>query len=174
METTEANRILDAALATGPRCGPSHVIALDGPAGSGKTTLAAEIAAEAGARGLSCEVVATDEICPGWDGLPVVPGVIEDLLVQLSAGSAATHPTWDWQAGRPGPEAVVAAADVIIIEGVGSGSRRCVRYFSTRILLDAPPDLRRRRALARDGDMFAPHWDRWAEAEGRYFADNWV
>ena len=31
-----------------------------------------------------------------------------------------------------------------------------------RGLLEAPEPVRKARALARDGDVFAPYWDRWA------------
>ena len=33
------------------------------------------------------------------------------------------------------------------------------------IWLDAPEELRRERALARDGELFAPHWEQWAAQE---------
>ncbi|MFC6235722.1 hypothetical protein ACFPZL_11580, partial [Leucobacter soli] len=31
--------------------------------------------------------------------------------------------------------------------------------------LECPAPLRRQRALARDGEIFAPHWDSWAAQE---------
>ncbi|HWU32587.1 MAG TPA: AAA family ATPase [Marmoricola sp.] len=173
MSTEAANRTLDDALTTGPRCGRSRVIAIDGHTGTGKTTLAEEIRAAAGIRGLSFAVVHTDELCPGWGGLPEVPRIVEELLEHLAHNAEASYPTWDWHAAHPGPDAIVSPADVIVIEGVGAGARGCVRFFSARVRLDAPVDVRKKRALDRDGDTFAPYWDTWAQAEARYFAEEW-
>ena len=33
------------------------------------------------------------------------------------------------------------------------------------VWLEAPEGLRRERALSRDGQTFAPHWERWAAQE---------
>ena len=38
--------------------------------------------------------------------------------------------------------------------------------------LDAPAEQRFARAIARDGDAYAPHWQRWAEQEERHIAVN--
>ena len=173
MTVEAANRVLEDALLAGPRCGSSHVIAIDGPAGSGKTTLAQQLESAAADQGLSFSVVHTDEICPGWDGLSEVPRLVGSLLKQLARDATATYPTWDWHAGSNGLDATVAPADVVVIEGVGSGALACVPFLSVRLYIDAPLEVRKRRALDRDGDTFAPHWDRWARAEARYFAGEW-
>lgn len=173
MNVEVANRLLDEAIATGPRCGSSHAIAIDGPAGSGKTTLAEAVRSAAVSRGLSVSLVHADEVCHGWDGLPEVPHIVEELLARLRFDTQVNYPTWDWHRSRRGPDAAISPSDVVIIEGVGSGPRNCVPYLSVRFFLDAPPEIRKRRALARDGDAFAPHWDSWAAAEAAYFAEEW-
>jgi dephospho-CoA kinase len=38
------------------------------------------------------------------------------------------------------------------------------------IWVDAPEEQRYRRAMARDGDAYAPHWARWAAQERAHFA----
>lgn len=173
MTTQTANRALDEALSRGPRCGRSHVIAIDGPTGGGKTTLAKAIGAAADSRGLGCRVIHTDEICPGWNGLREVPRIIQALLEQLALDTEAFYPTWDWHAGRPGDQARVAPTDIVVVEGVGSGALRCAPYLSARFFLDAPAEVRKERTLARDGDIFASYWDDWAHAEAQYFAEEW-
>lgn len=40
------------------------------------------------------------------------------------------------------------------------------------VWLDLPSEQRRSRALARDGDTFAPHWDRWAAQEDAHYAEH--
>lgn len=173
MPSDIANRLLEEALAIGPRCGQTHVIAIDGPSGSGKTTVAQHLRGTAEGKGLSVAVLATDEICPGWDGLREVPDLVDGILRALEATGAATYPIWDWHAGTTGPLTTITATDVLIIEGVGSASRRVRTYLSGYQLLDAPEAERKARALGRDGEDFAPHWDQWAAAERAYFASNW-
>ena len=37
--------------------------------------------------------------------------------------------------------------------------------MALRVWVDAPTALRKERALSRDGETYAPHWDRWAAQE---------
>ena len=39
-----------------------------------------------------------------------------------------------------------------------------------RIVVKAPDELRYRRAIDRDGEMYRPHWERWAAQEEALFA----
>jgi cytidylate kinase len=54
---------------------------------------------------------------------------------------------------------------MLIVEGVGAGARRAAVYESVVVWLEAPVSVRKKRALERDGDVFAPHWDQWAAQE---------
>ena len=56
------------------------VVCVDGPAGSGKTTLAAALAASRPA----ATVVHMDDLYPGWDGLPHVGAQLTSLLEPLA------------------------------------------------------------------------------------------
>ena len=58
----------------------------------------------------------------------------------------------------------------MIVEGAGAGARRCAPYLAVLVWVEADEDVRRDRALARDGDRYAPHWDRWARQERTHFA----
>jgi len=40
-------------------------------------------------------------------------------------------------------------------------ARANARLADVRIWLDAPDAVRKRRALERDGETYAPHWDEW-------------
>jgi para-aminobenzoate synthetase len=59
---------------------------------------------------------------------------------------------------------------VLIVEGVGAGAVPCPDLVDLSVWLEVDVELRRRRALARDGDLFAPHWDDWAAQEEQLFA----
>jgi hypothetical protein len=59
---------------------------------------------------------------------------------------------------------------VVLLEGAGCGARAAAGWLAGLLWVDADPALRRARALGRDGDTYAPHWDRWAAQEEAYAA----
>ncbi len=158
-------RLLAARVAAAPApVAVPRLVLLDGRSGSGKTDLAAALAARLGAA-----VVHMDDLYPGWDGLAAAVGLLErEVLLPLRAGRSPAPPRWDWAAGRWGPRVPVPTAPVVVVEGVGAG---CTAVRPELLVwVEAAEGVRRRRALARDGDVFTPHWERWAEQEEALFA----
>lgn len=155
------------------REGAPRIVAVDGPSGSGKTTFADEVAAELARRfGTRPQIVHMDDIFPGWDGLAqAVDLVVDYVLAPLSRGAAGSFRRWDWLAGERAEWVDVPLADWLVVEGVGSGSRRCRPHLSALAWLDADPDVRMARGLERDGEPFRPHWQRWARQEQQLFAE---
>lgn len=148
-----------------PRCGTTRVIAIDGPAGSGKTTLAQGVCAA-----LHCAAVHMDHIVPGWDGLAEAVDLLTgQVLGPLSRGVEASYRVWDWERGRWGESRTVAPAAFLVVEGCGSSVGSAGGYAAVRVFVEAGHDERMRRGLARDGDTFAPHWERWARQEAALF-----
>jgi hypothetical protein len=153
-----------------PSCGPVRLVAVDGPAGAGKTTLAAALAAALG----GAPVVHTDDLASheepfGWTGR-LRAGVLEPF----SRGRAGRFTAYDWDARcfPGGPEAVreVSAAPVVLLEGVGTG-RRAVRPWLARLLwLEVPAAVARARGLRRDGPALADFWAGWTVAQDAHFA----
>jgi uridine kinase len=137
------------------------VVAIDGRSGSGKTSLAARLAAELGA-----PVVTLEDLYGGWDGLERgIDRLVSEVLEPLAAGLAARVPKYDWLAGTWAAPWVLEPPGVLIVEGVGAGARRAAAYASLLIWVEAAESVRKQRALDRDGQAFAPHWDRWAAQE---------
>ena len=170
MDHEAANRILANALEVGPRCGSVILIGIDGRSGAGKTTLAGLISELAHKRGLRIATIHNDELCPGWDGLPAVPERLGDIARQLSVSGTATYPTWDWYANTEGPEGQLPPSDLVILEGVASIDPGWAAMRSVSVWVEAPADIRKDRAIGRDGDGFAAHWDAWATAEDCYYS----
>jgi hypothetical protein len=81
---------------------------------------------------------------------------------------------WDWAAGAYAGELPVPGSDWLLVEGVGSGGRVLRPYLSGVVWIEAPAAVRKRRALARDGQTYAPHWTRWARQEDAYYAADQV
>ena len=158
--------VVAAARAAAPARGSTVVVAVDGRSGSGKTLLGSAVGAA-----LGCPVVHLDDVFPGWDGLAAgVALVTQHVLEPLARGEHAAYPTWDWVRDRPGPSVPVDPATHLVLEGCGALVPPALPFAAVRVWVEAPTWLRRRRALARDGDVYAPHWERWARQEDTVYA----
>ncbi len=154
-------------LTTPPRCGATRLVCVDGPSGSGKTVLAARLA-----RALADPpLVHMDDLYPGWDGLAAAVDLLDARVVaQLGAGRPARCPRYDWHRGRYAEERDLGTPPLLVVEGAGSGARVVAAAAVLLIWVAAPADVRRRRGIARDGEAYRPHWDRWAAQERDHFA----
>jgi cytidylate kinase len=161
-------RVVDLLTSRPATLGDGRLVCVDGPAGSGKTTLAAEIAAAV----TKSVVVHMDDLFEGWDGLPTVDAQLDSLLLPLAAGEAGSYRRWDWDAGAWAERVTVAPTGLLVVEGVGAGSLRAAGVTTVLVWVEAPYDVRMRRGLERDGDAFAPHWEAWARAEAEHFAQH--
>ena len=138
------------------------VVLIDGGAGAGKSTLAAQmIDAWPGAE--PPVLICTDAFCPGWDGLAAAAAAVPTLI----SGGAVT--SWDWEADRPGGPLTVDPRRPLIIEGCGAITAASSELATLRVWVETPQDRRRERALARDGEIFAPHWQQWADQEAEHW-----
>ena len=142
------------------------MVAIDGRSGAGKTSLAAGLRAELGA-----PVVTLEDLYGGWDGLERgIDLLVTEVLVPLSAGRAARVPRYDWVTTAWATPWLLEPPELLIVEGVGAGARRAAAYESVLVWLEVPAPVRKERALDRDGDTFAPHWDAWAAQEDAMLA----
>ena len=150
-----------------PRCGETLVVAVDGPSGAGKSVLAAALAERLG----SVPVVHMDDIYPGWDGLvDAVPHLHDFVLAPLARGERAAYRRFDWDRQEYAEWHELPAAPVLLVEGVGSGARQVQEFVSVLVWVEADREVRFARGIARDGDAYLPHWQRWAAQEEAHFA----
>ncbi|MEA5453952.1 aminodeoxychorismate synthase component I [Sinomonas sp. JGH33] len=146
------------------------VIAVDGRSGAGKTSLAVELAA-ALREHRSVILLHLEDFYPGWDGLAEgIRRCADAALGPLRGGEAARWRAWDWLADADGEERWTEPADVVVLEGVGAGAAPLRALADAVVWVEAPAEDRRRRALARDGETYAPHWDHWAAQEDAWLA----
>jgi uridine kinase len=144
-----------------PRAGATRVVAIDGRSGSGKTSLAAAVASQLGA-----PVVSLEGLYGGWDGLEHgIVLLVSEVLEPLAAGRAARVPRYDWAAQEWADPVLLEPPAALIVEGVGAGARRAAAFASLLVWLEVPARTRKKRALDRDGETFAPYWDQWAAQE---------
>jgi uridine kinase len=153
-----------------PRFGTTRLVAVDGPSGSGKSWFADRLA-----KTLDAPVIHTDELLDGWDDQFTFWDRLEELvLTPLRAGRTATYQRFLWHRGEfGGVPRKVEPAPVVLLEGVSSARRVIRAELSLAVFVCAPPDLRLRRTLARDGDhsvAFRAYLDRWRMREDEHFA----
>ncbi len=116
-------------------------------------------------------VLRVDELVPGWRGLAAMPPMVaRDLLAPLALGTTPAVRLWNWEDDRPGDLLTVRPGPYLVLDGCGSGSRVIRPYLSMLVWIDAPEDVRRARAMARDGKVYKPWWDIWAAQERALFA----
>jgi uridine kinase len=147
-----------------PSCGLTRVVAVDGPAGSGKTTFAGRLARE-----LNAQVIHSDDFPVPWDEPPAAWfGRVEDqVLGPLATGGPGRYQRYDWVRGTFEDWVDVPVAPVLLLEGVSTARRTAPVAFA--VWVESPRELRLARVLARDGASLAPRWRDWMRAEDEWF-----
>jgi uridine kinase len=144
------------------------VVLIDGGSGAGKSSLAARLVEHWPVTG-HVQLVALDSIYPGWDGLDDgVERALEWILRPHGRGFHGTWRRWDWERQAEAESHAVDPALGMIVEGSGILRASTAGLADVRIWVDSAKPARKARALARDGDTYRPHWDRWAAQERRH------
>jgi len=134
------------------------VVLIDGRSGSGKTELArAFVAAHP-----EFQLVQLDDLYEGWDGLE---GASADVPRILAEGSWRS---WDWGSDSFGPRRQIDTTKPVLLEGAGALTRASRPLADLAIWVELTDGERRHRAIARDGETYVPHWDRWASQESAH------
>jgi hypothetical protein len=86
----------------------------------------------------------------------------------LRSGWPARYRRWDWTASRYAEWVHVPPADLLILEGCGSGARPAGDSLAALVWVEAQESVRYVRGVSRD-EGFAAFWDRWAAQERELF-----
>jgi uridine kinase len=146
------------------------IILIDGPSGSGKTSLALRMTR--GWTGPDApQLIQLDDIYPGWDGLEAASvHLTEQVLRPLRDGRPARWQRFDWSLDEPAEWHEVDPQLPLVVEGCGALSRANSALADIRIFVETDDLERKRRALARDGELYSREWDRWDEQWQRFAA----
>lgn len=163
--------------------GGGRLVCIDGPAGSGKTTLASALTSVLGD---SVSVVHLDDVYDGWRGLgdDLAERLLRGIVSPYAVGSPGSYRRYDWELGAFAERHTVPPTDWLILEGVGSGHRLLAEHRTLLVWVSAPDDLRVERGLARDRELYGAtdalwdetaqraHWGQFLADEARHFAEN--
>lgn len=163
METLSHAALAARVTAAGAGLGRTRLVLVDGPAGSGKTTLAAGLAAAL----TEATIVHMDDVYRGWetDFAEVHDRLRRQLVEPLAAGCPGRYQRYDWHAGELADWVDVPVPGVLLLEGVGSGARALGDVASLLVWIEVPRAERVRRGVERDGASVLPHWHAWMRHE---------
>lgn len=152
------------------------LVAIDGRAGCGKTTLAAQLAAA----DPSIRVFHADELqrpqdegeWKNWTPRECAANLVEEeplrqVLSQLAAGQQARYQPYDWSAHRLGPPQILAPGGVVVVEGAYALRPSLRSYYALKIWVECAEDVRAARLRARPAP--SPGWlEAWLAGEEFY------
>lgn len=151
-----------------PSCGPVRLVAVDGHAGSGKSTFSSALAAQlGGAPVVRLDDLATHEAYFGWR-----QRLREQVMEPLAEGRAAVYQVYDWERGAFTGWAEAAAAPVVLLEGVGAGRRGVRDRLACLLWMEMAAGAAWERGMRRDGPALSGFWARWTRAERAHFAED--
>ncbi|QNP62267.1 uridine kinase family protein [Streptomyces genisteinicus] len=163
----DLGQLATALAALAPSCGPVRLIAVDGHAGSGKTTFAARLAR---ACGEGTPVLHLDDLATHDELFAWTDRMRREVIDPLSAGRTALFHPYDWNLRRFLDPVPLPAAPVVLVEGVGAGRRALRPQLAAVLWMERAAASSWDRGRARDGDGLADFWDGWTAAETRHFS----
>lgn len=161
---------LIAALSDLCKSSPRPIIAIDGPAGSGKTTIAHDIFL-ALAPSVSTRVIHMDDLYPGWnDSLGhQLSQTLEYIVKSHISQNPFSLSFYDWKAGEFAEAVTFEPTELLILEGVGAGQSAIRSNFSALVWMDIDPIAGVARVLERDGLAIKDAMSTWLIQQEKHF-----
>ncbi len=157
---------------------PTPIVAIDGRAASGKTTLAKLVSEAYFASNRSIlRIVHMDDLYPGWEGLRAGSTYLySEILLPLESGKPANWQIWNWETGGRGNPSEpgngwrqFTPGVPLVVEGCGSISRLTRDLIDLGIWLEAPLETRKSRWTDREGALTAEYWGVWQSQEDEFY-----
>jgi uridine kinase len=182
VDTLERARDVADAVSGVARTDTATIIAIDGPGGSGKTTLATTVA----------ELLDDATLVHGDDFYRPMPEhereqldpqqgyqqyfdwqrLRDQVLAPLRAGRAARYQSYDWVTGQVASWHEVSPGATVIVEGVYSARPELIPYCHLTVYVDTPREICLQRVRGRGGS--SEEWiRRWRAAEDFYLRTTW-
>jgi uridine kinase len=146
------------------------LIAIDGRAGAGKTTLAAHFFKELSAD-KTVEVIHMDDLYNGWENAldEGLTQTLESIVNAHKNGVSIEIDIFNWQSMSFDSKRVIHPVDILILEGVGAGQKVVRDAGATLYWLDIDAEVGIQRVLNRDGNQIASQMKQWQIAQEIHF-----
>lgn len=144
------------------------LIAIDGPAGSGKTSLANQLASNL----KSATTIHMDDLYNGWEDAltaTLTRHLEEWVLDPLTLHQSVKYQKFDWNTGEYGPTVEVRNVELLILEGVGAAQAKIRQQADLTIWIEVGAQIGLARVLNRDGAQILPYMLKWQERESAHF-----
>lgn len=144
------------------------LIAIDGPAGSGKTSLANQL----GKHLNSATTIHMDDLYNGWEDAltaTLTRHLEEWILHPLTQHKSVKYQKFDWRISAYGLPVEITDINLLILEGVGAAQARIRQQADLTIWIEVGPQEGLARVLNRDGAQILPYMLKWQERESAHF-----
>jgi uridine kinase len=146
----------------------TRIVGIDGPSGSGKSSLARQIVERAGATLVEIDDFVSWSNFSGW-----WPRFTEQVLDPLLKGADARYQVRDWKNDPLGTSLsgwkIAPWSPLIIVEGVTCTRSAISERLAYRMWMEAPEAVRLERGIARDGPTMRDRWVAWMQEEEEFF-----
>ena len=171
VQVRNLSELVDKVNESSKKCGQTKIIVIDGPAGSGKTTLAKSLS------GLleNCPIIHMDEIYDGWENAlspKTSQDLVEWIINPLLESSSIEFVKYDWYLEKRIEKVVINLPKVLIIEGVGSSSFEISKHASLKLWIEVNKETGINRVLTRDGQQIQEQMKKWQSQESKFFIEN--
>ena len=153
------------------KCGKTKIVVIDGPAGSGKTTLAKSLS------GLleNCPIIHMDEIYEGWENAlspKTSQDLVEWIINPLLEDKSIEYLKYDWHLEQRIEKVVINNSKVMIIEGVGASVSEISKHACLKLWIEVNEETGINRVLTRDGLQIQEQMKKWQTQESKFFIEN--
>ena len=165
------SELVDKVNDSGKKCGQTKIVVIDGPAGSGKTTLAKSLSRLFE----NCPIIHMDEIYEGWENalLQKTSNDLTDWIINpLLESKTIEFIKYDWNLEKRIEKVVINLPKVLIIEGVGSSSFEISQHACLKLWIEVNKDTGINRVLTRDGQQIQEQMKKWQSQESKFFIEN--
>ena len=146
------------------------LLAIDGPAGSGKTTLAAKLEREYQLTA-TVQVIHMDDLYNGWEN-----ALSEELTEKLShivqshnSGKDFHLAKFNWASMKFDERELMLATEVLILEGVGAAQKVVRDAGAMTYWIETPAEIGLQRVLDRDGHHLRDLMLKWQTHQDAHF-----
>lgn len=149
------------------------LLAIDGPAGAGKTTLAAKLEAEFSSHA-TVQVMHMDDLYNGWENAldQQLTDTLQMIVNAHAAGQVFEIKKYNWHTMQFGSAEKIAPTDFLILEGVGAGQKVVRAAGASTYWLDIQPEIGLQRVLDRDGAQIEQQMRQWQIDQDKHFASD--